>query len=116
MSNKTYQSCFKSLLFILASFAINISSGYSQNPGNTERIYFISDVQAPLPLEKIILKSYRNTEARDSLFADILRQHPKNLFMLGDLTSMGSKEKTWTPLDSLLSSLNKMDTKAYAIP
>ena len=116
MSNKTYQSCFKSLLFILALLAINLSRGYSQNSGNSERIYFISDVQAPLPVEKIILKSYRNTEARDSLFADILRQHPQNLFMLGDLTSMGSKEKTWTPLDSLLSSLNKMDTKAYAIP
>jgi predicted MPP superfamily phosphohydrolase len=67
-------------------------------------------------VEKIILKSDRNKEARDSLFADIILQHPKNLFMLGDLTSKGSDEKAWGPLDNFLNSLKRINTEVYAIP
>ena len=53
---------------------------------------------------------------RNSLFADIILQHPKNLFMLGDLTSKGSHEKAWQPLDNFLNSLKRIDTKVYALP
>ncbi|MCX6284038.1 MAG: metallophosphoesterase [Bacteroidetes bacterium] len=76
----------------------------------------MSDVQAPMQVEKIISKAYRNEEARDSLFSNIILQHPKNLFLLGDLASKGSKEKAWAPLDTFLYSLNKIQTSVYAIP
>jgi Icc-related predicted phosphoesterase len=69
-----------------------------------------------LPLEKIIFKTFRNEDARDSLFSDIVLQNPENLFMLGDLTSKGSDEKAWTPLDNFLNSLKRINTKVYAIP
>jgi hypothetical protein len=42
-----------------------------------------------LALEKIIFKTDSNEDARDSLFADKIVQHPDNLFMPGDSTSTG---------------------------
>ena len=113
---KHFRTLFKTLFFILVLLLINISNGFPQAVSNPRRIYFISDVQSPLQVEKIILKAYRNEEARDSLFADIILQHPKNLFMLGDLTSKGSDEKAWAPLDTFLNSLKKINTKIYVIP
>ena len=105
-----------SILLFLFLVVVNISSGFSQTARNPERIYFISDVQAPLPIEKMIFKTERNEDARDSLFADMIRQHPKQLFMLGDLTSKGANEKAWAPLDAFLVALNKIKTMVYAIP
>lgn len=81
-----------------------------------QAICFISDTQEPLPSEKLVLKPYRNAEARDSLFTDILRIRPRALFMLGDLESRGSREKSWTPLDSFLGKTEKTATPVYVIP
>ncbi|MBI5010696.1 MAG: metallophosphoesterase [Bacteroidia bacterium] len=91
-------------------------NGFTQDVRNQHRIYFISDIQAPLPLEKMVLKAYKNEEARDILFADILLHNPGNLLMLGDLTSRGSNEKSWWPLDEFMNSLKAINTKVYAIP
>lgn len=104
------------MFLILVFVSFNVSFGFSQVVPNPDRIYFISDVQAPLPAEKIIFKTYRNEEARDSLFADLIVQHPENLFLLGDLVSRGSVEKTWLPLDNFLNLLKKSNTTTYAIP
>ena len=114
--HKNCQICYNSFLYITILLLINIFCGFSQVVRNKQRIYFISDVQVPMLIEKFILKADRNEEARDSLFADITLQHPKNLFMLGDLTSKGSDEKAWRPLDNLLNSLKRINTKVYAIP
>lgn len=117
MNNKRHKQCniyLYSLIFILP--LINISSGFSQVVDNQQGIYFISDVQSPLPVEKIILKAYRNEEARDSLFNDLIFQRPENLFMLGDLTSRGSDEKAWAPIDSFLNSMNRIRKSVYVIP
>ncbi len=102
--------------FIIILLFMDFPGGFSQVTGNQQRIYFISDCQTPMRVEKIIGSPYRNEEARDSLFADIKRQHPKNLFMLGDLTKKGSKEKAWVSLDIFLNSLKKINTSVYAIP
>lgn len=106
---------FNSVLNIICLFLLNLN-GFSQDVRNQQRIYFISDIQSPLLIEKIVLKAYKNEEARDSLFADILLQRPINLLMLGDLTSRGSSEKAWRPLDNFLNSLKIIGTKVYAIP
>lgn len=111
-----YYKYFNSLFYILVLQLINISFAFPQLVQNQQKIYFISDLQAPLPVERIILDAYRNEEARDSLFSDIIFQHPNNLFMLGDLTSRGSNEKAWAPVDALLKSLKRINTRVYAIP
>lgn len=112
---KNWKFFFNSVLYIICLFLVDLN-GFSQYVRNQYRIYFISDIQSPLLIEKIVLDDYKNEEARDSLFADILRQRPINLLMLGDLISRGSSEKAWLPLDNFLNSLKKIGTKVYAIP
>jgi hypothetical protein len=105
-----------SLFYVFVLVFFSSSCGFSQVVRNQGKIYFVSDIQAPLPVEKIIFKTYRNEEARDSLFADLIVQRPGNLFLLGDLVSRGSVEKVWSPLDNFLYLLKKTNTTTYAIP
>lgn len=104
------------LAFLLVTILTNHSQGFSQVPMESHRLYFISDCQQPLMIEKIRLKPNRNEEARDSLFSDIIRQKPKNLFLLGDLTSKGSNIESWDPVKRLQHSLGQMNTNLFAIP
>ncbi len=115
-SCKTYHVYFNALCVIAVFLGINISFGFAQVIDKQQKMYFISDFQAPLWVEKILYRPYRNTEARDSLFADIIRQRPKTLFLLGDMTSMGSDREAWTPLDTVLNAVKKTHTAVYAIP
>lgn len=87
-----------------------------QLPSDSHKLYFISDCQQPAKIEEIRLRPYRNEEARDSLFSDIIRQKPRSLFLLGDMTSKGSKDKSWTPVRKLLLSLSQINSQRYAIP
>lgn len=112
MPNRYYFSSLFSLVFILASS----SQGYCQTRPEIQQLYFISDCQQPLKLEELRLKPYRNKEAQDSLFTDILRQGPKNLFLLGDLTAAASRSKKWKSVDHLLSLLRSRHTSIHAIP
>ena len=105
-----------SLFIFLGFLFINIPPGFSQIIQDQQKIYFISDCQAPMWIEKVFSKEKGNEASTDSLFADIFRQHPKNLFMLGDHISKGSKEKSWTRVDTFLKHLNKTKTNVYAIP
>jgi len=115
INKNTYINSYTVILkFILLFFTIDC--GFSQIVQNDHRIYFISDTQEPLLVEKMVSKYYRNEEARDSLFSDIIRHHPENIFMLGDLTSMGSDEEAWAPFDTFIHLLSKINTNIYAIP
>ncbi len=104
---------FRAFLFFLL---FGFYSGFAQDLVNSQKICFISDFQATMAVEKIFLKGYRNTDARDSLFSDIIRSRPKNLFLTGDMVYAGSRQKAWLPLDHLLGSLTKSDTKVYVLP
>ncbi|MCX6243614.1 MAG: metallophosphoesterase [Bacteroidetes bacterium] len=115
LRHKKRQIIHYSLFIILFSLILNLC-GFAQVVPGSHCIYFISDVQAPMKAERIISKYYRNEEARDSLFADMIRQRPENLFMLGDLSRKGSNEGAWGPLDGLMKALGKTKTRIYAIP
>ena len=105
------------LVFILLiAILTNSRHGYGQVQSDSSKLYFISDCQQPTKIEEIRLKPYHNEEARDSLFSDLIRQKPRNLFLLGDLTSFGSKNKSWNPIKKLLHSLGRTNTNFYAIP
>jgi predicted phosphodiesterase len=67
-------------------------------------------------VEKIFLKDNKNTQYRDVLFFDIALHRPENLFLLGDLTSNGSKPKRWGPVLQFVEILRKFNTNVYAIP
>jgi len=88
----------------------------AQSGASNGTLYFLSDCQKPLLLELLHQKPYRNEEARDSLFTDLVRQKPLRVFLLGDLTSWGAHAESWKPLDSFLSRLSALNTKVSAIP
>ncbi|MEI7828637.1 MAG: metallophosphoesterase [Prolixibacteraceae bacterium] len=102
--------------FLLVSILVASNQGNCQTAPELQQLYFISDCQQPLKLEELHLKPYRNMEARDSLFSDIIRQEPKNLFLLGDLTAAGSSSKKWNAVDYLLDILHDRHTYIHAIP
>lgn len=78
-------------------------------------IAFISDIQAPIFFERLVLPSDRNTEATRALLHDILRKRPARVFLLGDLTSMGFHESAWETIDAFLDSLRAVRTGADAV-
>jgi hypothetical protein len=104
------------LLLFLTSILFAGGNGYAQETDGSTKLYFISDCQQPMKIEKLRLKSFRNEESRDSLFSDLVRQKPKNLFLLGDLTSAGSNSTSWKPIDNLLNLLHKEHVLVNAIP
>lgn len=78
-------------------------------------IAFLSDTQAPMWVEKVVLKSNNNVQATGLVFRDILKQHPAALFILGDVVSLGYKEKKWIPMDRYLDSCRKTGIQVSAL-
>ncbi len=70
-------------------FLILSLSGQAQS----KSIAFISDTQAPMMVEKLWLKSHHNEKATEALFREIVTRKPSQLFMLGDVVSLGYKKK-----------------------
>lgn len=101
---------------LLLAILTHSSEGKSQVVSDSNRLYFISDCQQPAKIEELRLRPYRNKEARDSLFSDIVQQKPRNLFLLGDLTLAGSKKYSWIPIEKLQQSLHLVNSQLYAIP
>ena len=79
-------------------------------------LYFISDCQEPLCVEKIFSKPHNNNEGREFLFGEIENKNDGYVFMLGDLVGKGSKTKCWEGVDSFLKNLRASGTSVYAVP
>jgi hypothetical protein len=107
----------RSLIVIFLVFLLKGIAASQQNPGEiSHELFFISDCQLPLGIEEILLSPYKNKEGRDSLFADMTRRKPGNIFLLGDLVSIGSKKNKWTDIDQFIHSFNPGSCNFYAIP
>ena len=66
---------------------------------------FISDTLAPLFFEELRLRPEHNGEATAALFADILRERPQHVFLLGDLVSLGFYGRSWEAVDAFRDTL-----------
>jgi predicted MPP superfamily phosphohydrolase len=75
---------------------------------------FISDTQAPIKAETILLKTDRNIEATDSLLTDLTRGTHRAVFFLGDIVSIGSNNKSWERIDRFLTGMKKAQVPVYA--
>ncbi len=67
---------------------------------------FISDTQAPLFFEKLLLKTNHNKEATEQLLTAVLQQKPRYLFFLGDIINIGSNAHRWRKMQGWISLLN----------
>ncbi len=65
-------------------------------------IFFVSDTQAPMWVEKLFLHANQNEKATRLIMEDIVKQKPNALFILGDVTMLSYKNKKWKDMDRYL--------------
>ncbi|MBI3218210.1 MAG: metallophosphoesterase [Bacteroidetes bacterium] len=82
---------------IVGLLLIAFSGGYAQ-----QTIALVSDTQKPMWIEKLWLKPNHNTLATQLIFQQIIKTKPADLFILGDVVSLGHKEKKWKAIDGYL--------------
>ncbi len=78
-------------------------------------ILFLSDTQAPMFVERLVLRTHQNTKATTTIFAEILRVHPPVLYWLGDIVSLGFRDNKWPVIDRFLENCCAVGTSVYAI-
>jgi UDP-2,3-diacylglucosamine pyrophosphatase LpxH len=69
---------------------------------STKTIAFVSDTQEPMWIEDVFLKSNQNAKATELIFKSIVEAKPASLYILGDVVSLGYKEKKWKKIDAYL--------------
>lgn len=82
---------------------------------NKRAILFLSDTQAPMWVEKLVLRTHQNTKATQAIFAEILRIRPAVLYWLGDIVSLGYRNNKWRIIDQFLLKCTEVRTAVYAI-
>lgn len=76
---------------------------------------FASDTQAPMLVETILLKAYKNREATKLLFSDVLERLPAAFFLLGDVVNLGYSNRQWRPIDRYLEALRLAKIPVHGI-
>ncbi|QJW91701.1 metallophosphoesterase [Spirosoma taeanense] len=78
-------------------------------------ILFLSDTQAPMWVERLVLRAHQNTKATQAIFAEIIRRQPSVLYWLGDIVSLGFRNNKWPMIDRFLENCRQVGTAVYAI-
>ncbi|WP_121353625.1 metallophosphoesterase family protein [Flavisolibacter nicotianae] len=76
---------------------------------------FVSDTQAPMLVETILLKSHNNRKATERLFTDVLERTPAAIFHLGDVVNLGYSGRQWRPIDRYLEALRLAKIPVHGI-
>jgi len=100
----------KQFLFCTAFFACAFSFAQVPVESPSKKLYFVSDTQQPMLVEKLWLKSNNNLKATAGIFANILKEKPAHLYMLGDVVGLGSSRRKWKNVDMFLDSCRKSGT------
>lgn len=80
-----------------------------------KEILFLSDTQAPMWVERLVLRTHQNTKATTTIFAEIIRLKPDVLYWLGDIVSLGYRNNKWRIIDEFLAKCTEVGTAVYAI-
>ena len=78
-------------------------------------ILFLSDTQAPMWVERLVLRTHQNTKATTTIFNEIVRLKPAVLYWLGDIVSLGYRTNKWRIIDQFLANCTAVGTAVYAI-
>ncbi|RZA01961.1 MAG: metallophosphoesterase [Sphingobacteriaceae bacterium] len=97
-------------IFVVAFSLINIVAFAQKQP----ILAFTSDTQQPMTVEKIFLKSNRNEEATKMIFKDVNALRPAAFFILGDVVSVGFRNRKWKAIDRYIADLKKDSIPVYA--
>lgn len=112
-------------LGVLAALLLILSLAWTSPQQQTEpeansqalknEVVFVSDTQAPMFFEELRLLVDRNEEATAKILGQIsLEPNLAAVFMLGDITSSGSTDDKWRPIDGFLARLRKGGVPVYA--
>jgi Icc-related predicted phosphoesterase len=94
--------------FLFCSTFFFVQTALTQPLANSlHEMIFVSDTQEPMKVEKIRLKANQNQLATSRIFTEILQRKPANVYMLGDVVSLGFNNKKWGNIDLFLDSCNK---------
>ena len=108
----------KELVSFLLSVCFFQNAAKAQAPAQDspgEELYFVSDTQQPMRVEKIILKSNHNKKATADIFDAILKDKPKSLYMLGDVVGLGFSNRKWKKVDRFLDSCRSQGTNVCGV-
>lgn len=83
--------------------------------GQPRDVVFVSDTQAPMWVEKLVLGSNNNVEATQLVLRDILQRRPASVFILGDVVTLGYKQKKWSRMDIFLDSCRQAGIPVRAL-
>lgn len=75
----------------------------------------MSDTQAPMFVETILLKSHNNRKATELLFKDMLERMPAAIFHLGDVVNLGYSGRQWRAIDRYLEALRMANIPVHGI-
>ena len=75
---------------------------------------FTSDTQQPMTVEKIFLKSNHNEKATEMIFKEVSAMQPAAFFILGDVVSVGYRNRKWKAVDKYIAELKKDSIPVYA--
>lgn len=82
---------------------------------SNKEILFLSDTQAPMWVERLVLRTHQNTKATSTIFAEVIRLKPAVLYWLGDIVSLGYRNNKWHIIDQFLAKCTEVGTAVYAI-
>ena len=82
---------------------------------NSNLLAFASDTQAPMFVETLWLRPFKNRKATALLFRDILEHRPAAFFLLGDVVNLGYSDRQWKPIDRYLQTLRSVQINVHAI-
>jgi predicted MPP superfamily phosphohydrolase len=106
---------YKTLLLILFLLLASLQAKQQQSVTKNKEIDFVSDTQQPLSIEKLKLPSNHNTEAASMIFAEILKNNPVVVYMLGDIVGVGSSNHKWQAADKFIDSCRKEKIAIHAL-
>jgi Icc-related predicted phosphoesterase len=75
---------------------------------------FTSDTQQPMTVEKIFLKSNHNEKATEMIFKEVGTIKPAAFFILGDVVSVGYRNRKWKAIDKYIAELKKDSIPVHA--
>ncbi len=101
----------KALFLLLLSLIVQLPAA-AQAGGEID---FISDTQQPMTVEEILLRPNHNILATKLLLADILKQRPRVLYMLGDVVALASEDHKWVNVDKFLDSCRKNNIAVHGL-
>ncbi|MEJ0056315.1 MAG: metallophosphoesterase [Bacteroidota bacterium] len=83
--------------------------------GLSKEIAFVSDTQAPMWIENVFLKANQNRRATSMIFDDIVKTKPRAVYILGDVVSLGYRNRKWKSIDQYIETCRKNGIDVYAV-